>query len=384
MKKFERLLANLFLSLVSLVVVFAALECAAEIYLVHFSRDEVFRKYASLEQLKQRMYFHHLPHRYLGHFPSPGYRSGKNKQNSLGFRGDEIPEPKPKGEFRIVCLGGSTTYSGAVEDYRRSYPALLEKELKEHGCPNVRVINGGVNSYSSWETMINFEIRVLDVEPDMIITYMAINDVASRLVWPPSAYRGDNSGYMIDGSPVFMPNILEYSTLIRIALIKTGLSMPHNTLHSRADFTPTSYSDQFLDQWVKGIYPQGIFKKTPVSQMLAVNRPVYYKRNIENIVAIAKYRGLQVILCTFAYSPLFTNQPAVASSEYQSAIEEHNDITRRIAKETGVSLFNLAGVFPADKEYYVDGRHMTDKGDALRARLVAEYIIKNRLIPRPA
>ena len=47
------------------------------------------------------------PMPYLNYIPSPDYPD----HNRLGYRGPEITIPKPEGVFRIVAIGGSTTYS---------------------------------------------------------------------------------------------------------------------------------------------------------------------------------------------------------------------------------------------------------------------------------
>ena len=56
------------------------------------------------------------------------------------------------------------------------------------------MINAGLAGWSSWESMINFQLRLLDLEPDLIIVYHAVNVLHARLVWPPEAYQPDNSG----------------------------------------------------------------------------------------------------------------------------------------------------------------------------------------------
>ena len=61
----------------------------------------------------------------------------------------------------------------------------------EYGYSNVQVINAGVVAYASWDTLANFEFRVLDLDPDIVIVYHAINDVIARLV-DPAYYNGLN------------------------------------------------------------------------------------------------------------------------------------------------------------------------------------------------
>jgi hypothetical protein len=60
-----------------------------------------------------------------------------------------------------------------------------------------------------------------------------------------------------------------------------------------------------------------------------------------------------------------------------------NTVIRDIAEEMGVNFFDFANYFPKDKRYYSDGRHVNEEGVKLKAELFADYIIKNKLIPKP-
>ncbi len=385
----KSLLPNLALSLATLVVCFVVLEIAARIYLVNFADEDIFFRYASLQQLEDRLkkkgqaYFKKSFHRYLGYYLTPNYQSGKNKHNSLGYRGEEIALPKPANEFRIVCLGGSTTYTSGVEDYNLSYPELLEQEILQRGYANVNVINAGVPGWTSFECLINFQFRVLDLEPDLIIFYEAINDIHTRLVWPPEAYRGDNSGATMPAvTNVFMPSIFEYSAIIRFFLVRAGVTQPHADITKTIDrHAKTYYGDNFQRQKMNHSYPSGAFEDVSARRMLEINRPIYFQRNVENIVLSAQARNITAVLATFAFSPLFENEPRVASEEYIAAYQEMNDVLKTVAKQKGAHLFDFASLFPVDKKYYHDGRHVNEQGARLMAKLFAGYIVDNHLIP---
>ena len=143
-----------------LLVTFLALEVGMRIWLNNFAGKRRFLKYASVRQLQKEYYdakSRWSAHRYLGHYPTPGFKKGENRHNSLGFRSDEIVQPKPAGEFRVVCLGGSTTYSTGVKNYKMSYPNLLEKELHRRGFQNVNVINANACSHNCFEPGLTFE-----------------------------------------------------------------------------------------------------------------------------------------------------------------------------------------------------------------------------------
>ncbi|MEM9777435.1 MAG: hypothetical protein AAF902_22850, partial [Chloroflexota bacterium] len=71
--------------------------------------------------------FKYAQHHYLNYIPRPNYQKDLTSNNSLGFRGsEEIEMPKPDGRFRVVAIGGSTTYTIKVLNDIEAYPAQLE------------------------------------------------------------------------------------------------------------------------------------------------------------------------------------------------------------------------------------------------------------------
>jgi lysophospholipase L1-like esterase len=95
--------------------------------------------------------------------------------NNAGFRDSELTMPKPRDEFRILCIGGSTTFEGPRCDL--TYPNLLERKLRDHfGVENIEVINGGVYGITSEGESGRMQ-EFLALEPDFLIHYNFANDV---------------------------------------------------------------------------------------------------------------------------------------------------------------------------------------------------------------
>jgi len=88
-----------------------------------------------------------------------------------GFRGG-LPEP-PASEPLVVCLGGSTTYGYEVsaED---AWPALLEGELRDAGCP-ATVVNGGVSGHGASQLLLRYERDVRPLRPRVLVIYSLWN-----------------------------------------------------------------------------------------------------------------------------------------------------------------------------------------------------------------
>src|SRR5687768_393049 len=177
----------------SIFLTFFLLEITARVWLNYLATPDQYDRYVLFTSIESKD-FAWTPHPYLSYYPTPNYRRGQTFHNSLSYRNDEFSLEKPSGVYRIVALGGSSTYDVRIEDNAATFTAQLEKLLKEnYGYQNVQVINAGVPGHNSWEILVNLEFRVLDLDPDLVIIYEGTNDVHARLV-EPSAYRGDNSG----------------------------------------------------------------------------------------------------------------------------------------------------------------------------------------------
>ena len=135
----------------------AVAEIGANLWLTQVADEEAFRRYASFGQLQRRYSaVPYSPHRYLGYYPTPGFRRDPNRHNSLGFRGEEIETPKPAGQFRIVCLGDSLTEGFGVcriplisEPMQLPFPQFsLELHSDEGGLLKMarRIFNPRINS----------------------------------------------------------------------------------------------------------------------------------------------------------------------------------------------------------------------------------------------
>ena len=119
------------------------LELGARLYLRYVASPDRFLKSDCISQLETRADAlpRLSPHRYLGYAPTPGYSRGPNRHNALGFRGAEVAVPKPPTAYRIVCLGGSTTYGDGVEDWHFTYPALLQDcDALIHLAPHLALV----------------------------------------------------------------------------------------------------------------------------------------------------------------------------------------------------------------------------------------------------
>ncbi|WP_243312887.1 SGNH/GDSL hydrolase family protein [Fundidesulfovibrio agrisoli] len=102
------------------------------------------------------------------------------RHNAYGFTGPDFSLRKPSDTFRIICLGGSTTYGAGVETDMYSYPALLQamfERTRSPGGKRIETINAGVFGYNSLHTYLQVATRLRLFDPDMYIIMDGLNDL---------------------------------------------------------------------------------------------------------------------------------------------------------------------------------------------------------------
>ena len=109
--------------------------------------------------------------------------------NTSGLRGPEIASPKPRGSFRVLCVGDSFTFGEGVRE-EDTFVARLRTLL---GCggdgARCEVINCGVSSYNTADEIAYLENVWVNLEPDLVLIVFVINDAYSDAVFGP-LHRG--------------------------------------------------------------------------------------------------------------------------------------------------------------------------------------------------
>jgi hypothetical protein len=211
----------------------------------------------------------------------------------------------------------------------------------------VQVINAGVGGYDSWESLINLELRVFDVSPDLIVFYEATNDVLARLV-PPELYRRDNTGHRRAWADE--PHWWDRSLFLHYLGVQWGISQG-NTLSDR----------------IEARRPLA-----PTAAILDANPPKYARENVEAMLAIAKSRGVGFLLTSWAYCP--AKGDYAANPLWQRGFREENEMLRAVANGGAVPFYDFAAEMPTNPALWADGPHNSEAGAEKKAELFAAFI----------
>ncbi len=149
--------------------------------------------------------------------------------NSQGFREVELPQGKPSGSFRIVCLGDSWTF-GANVGPDEAYPRRLEALLRaEYPGRSFEVLNLGVLGYTSFQGLRLLEQVGRSLEPDLVLLGYGMND-------------GDVAGYR-DKDMIGYPKPEGLGHAVRAAATGTEIYKLLNYLAMLVHYEPSTLGD---------------------------------------------------------------------------------------------------------------------------------------------
>ena len=345
--------------------------------------EEAFGRYASLRQIAARdidgrMKFSYHPN--LGMVPSPFYTSEKNCHNALAFRGEEIPPEKGK-EFRICCLGGSTTYDEFIEDYRLAYPAQLERLLREAGHA-VRVINAGCPGYTTSQSLMTYLFRLKNLDIDMIIVNHGVNDWMDRLLWPPKSPQMGAFDINRAAFPVALtPRLSDHSTFLRMLKITFLNQRPAASFMGNGQNNPSHWAFYaFFGQLYGGTYPSGNFVEAPLTKRMEANPPTVFEANLRYLVQAAIADNVLPVLTSFAYRFPEPVQGAPGALEFDAAMAQMNQIGAALADEFGITYCDLFSGMVREPAYWEDFVHSSPLGAADKAGLLRDCLLRAELL----
>jgi len=166
----RRWIGNLAVTVASLVLLFAAAELVATLFLP----APVVWRYPQ----EAYVYDPQLLHR-LKPNQSAFTHSFPVSTNSYGLRNEEFSPTPPPGTVRVLCLGDSPTFGKGVA-FGETYPKQLERLVNASGRGHYEVINGGVSAYDTWQEVAYLRDVGSTFAPHLVIVGFYANDIVPR------------------------------------------------------------------------------------------------------------------------------------------------------------------------------------------------------------
>ena len=282
--------------------------------------------------------------------------------NLHGFRDGEFTFAKPANEFRIIIVGGSTVFGWGVNE-ADTIPALLRDKLKSQTTKKIRVINAGIPWYASWHEAGLVFFKIIEMNPDWIISLDGLNDTAQGIApnWEPVS-----RGFLDPPTRLAFQRLhsetSQRSFLAELLTISQTYTYFSSKIQSREAMNKGVYHPELWDQYVslkeqiqsmtaaKGIRFTTFFQPVIVTGKILTEDEI---RNNETNMRLSAFAD------SFRKTYLAGEEKALRSSKLR--------------------VFSLKDIFKNVREtIYVDGQHYNRRGN----EIMASEIFKREILPQ--
>ena len=320
---------------------------------------------------------------YLGYVPYPGYtKYGTVQHNDAGYRGAKVPLLKI-GKYRILCLGGSTTYGLGVKLPSETYPAQLEILLNKYFSNDsilskkyngVEVLNAGLEAGTSAEELQQYLFKYRYYKPDAVVVHSGIND-AEIMGSVSSDFQLDYTHYrrlQFHLEPLPVPaRWLMRSYFISFVTIRLFYANFYYCGPNGRDCYVRQRGQTFC-KWTD-INMDSVFSK-------GQNQFIPYYRNTQSLYdEIIKDSAVLLILPNI----LNVKDPFVKSNpKYLRRCVENADLAQSLAQQLGASIIPFSFDSIRNPAWWQDDCHLSADGEKNKAEIVLPHIVKAALKAR--
>jgi len=327
-------------------------------------------------------------HPYLSYSLRPSWQNQPGsprtvEHNALGFRGPETTWEKPPGRFRVLCVGGSSTYGHTPSSNARTWPARLQAHLRTARPDlDVEVINCGDSGWSTFESLGNLAFRGAELQPDLVLVYHSINDMRAALYQNPrdpgAAVQPDNTHWRASWRverPSPVERVFEKSRaymVLRRYLTDYAAGRDNLYRYVIVDYDPDA-GELFA---AADPSPQGFAN---------------FRRNLVSIIALSRAHGARVAFGTQANDwNDFGGNSEVSLRAQKEGMARMTSLLREVAGERGVTLVDAQAQLEEEAakrrseggaEIFTHEVHLTDEGADLLAQIFARGVLEAQLLP---
>lgn len=301
--------------------------------------------------------------------------------NAFGFRGSSMTtKEKQPGTYRIFFLGESTTESLVLSE-EQSFPFRVERILsKQFPGKKFEALNAAMSGNIAADSLAIFLYKVIYYEPDLLVIMHAINDLR----------YGTVPGFDPVERPDYRRNFYfagfdekETENLLKSLLKKSYFfQLIRKRIVSRFAPSPVKLRYEALRRKHRSLP----FNEPEESRSLPD-----FIQHLENLIAVAKGRGIRVILMTEPsvyqedlpeeiQSKLwmgYLEGPKLNLSDSFLFREMHrfNEAVQDLALRQAVEVIDLEREIPKTLEYFFDDVHFTEKGSQRAAQVISNYLL---------
>ncbi len=305
----------------------------------------------------------YAPRPYSLYWNKPNHMYLNSRQtDKYGYRwhGSEIEFKKDLNEYRIFCLGGSTTFSNHVSrNVNDSWCYKLEFALNQIRSKKFRVINAGLNYAMTPELVTNFLFIGSKFEPDLVIMHGPGNDTLPLSIgdFSPDYHNTRSSLYFqkrkLEG------NFLRASKMLRLLYI---LWLDKSSIIS---LEPSFFPEVKIQ-----------------SDFIAKSDYAVFESNLKSLTALVKASNSKLVLASFLQASeqkLETFHPGLGRALI-IANSKMSEIMHRLSNTNEGVYYLDFSQYDFDDDFFVDGCHLKSEGEALKSKIILQFLQNNKLI----
>ena len=232
------------------------------------------------------------------------FRKGFQQTDENGFRYKGYDVALTKTKTRVLCYGGSTTYSDHVlKNPQDCWPHMLESKFREIDI-ELEVINCGLNYGLTPELLSHFIFEGLHFEPDVIILHGPGNDTLPIAL-------GDSS--------------FDYRKTRRSLNLKPRFFEPK--LLKISGFSRLVYARALRETVLVDLEPEFWPATQTQNHRLMHSEQVSFQNNVRTFSDICLSRGIKLILVDFVQnlpSELERMRPGLSAGMVESVLKMNN------------------------------------------------------------
>src|SRR5258706_10099151 len=283
--------------------------------------------------------------------------------NARGQRGAMPAMPKPKGRFRVVCEGGSTTLDLLAPDDAHTWPQRLGELLAPHDAD---VVNAGFAGWTSVESLVSLELKDVDTEPDLVVVFSGANDLQ------PAGHVPFARDYAL-GHGEILPRVLGVAPIPLTLASRSLLAEKVLDLVSPGAARAEGYAPAW--DWSGGA------RKGDIPQA-AVD---VFARNLRSTIGVARAHGAGTLLVAQTVVArkgkekaddewLESWTPGLTPTGYKRGLARYDAAAKHVAESAGAFFLDpFAGGSFGDEDF-ADPLHFSSAGSERFARLLASWI----------
>ena len=295
-------------------------------------------------------------------------------KNSIGFRGNELPDEGLSDYLSIIVIGGSTTECYYLSD-GNDWPSRLQK-LISVDFNNVWLNNAGLDGHSSFGHYVLIQDFISKIKPKIAIFLVGLNDVGRDETQSEHTASFFKGRLLINSFEGLVKSLSAYSEIANIGL------NAYKYFHAKSLGLP--HQDVDLYNHAKTSYPE-IGHQKIINEHLNKFVPKYRER-LHKLVVEAKKNNINPVLVTQpalygeSIDPVTGIDLASVNINGNSGytkwklLELYNDIVRQVCIEESILLIDLAREMNKSSEYFYDFHHFTNSGAEQVASIIYSHL----------